>query len=316
MDENFTATEYADEVIQDVTNGLVFIVSMAGMVLNITTVLALVHLPWSSKPNLRLVLSLCVANFIFSLNFFIYMITYYSNPSGSGYVSTCLLFEVLKCVIYLYIYFNIVSIVLDLYLAVTNPLGYASIVTTGRTNKLLVINAFISILIASLTIVFNYVTLPDSNSVQTHENSCSIYSEFFYIRSFNWIFKVSIFISIPVLIVLLIIIFLAVKATNSSANRRQPSNTRGVINVMLVVFCFLVCFGPYQFISFYIQESPNRNRSFLITAKFLDRLYYVNAFFSPLIYSTRMSDVKKGYTLLFKKCVSAASDYQSVFTGD
>ncbi|XP_045174295.1 atypical chemokine receptor 3-like [Mercenaria mercenaria] len=315
MDQNETTTGYAEEVAIDVLNVLVLIVSVTGMFLNTTTILALVHLPWSSRPNLRLILSLCVANFLFALNFLIYMLAFYSNPIGSGYAVTCLMFEVLRCVLYLYIYFNLASIVLDLCLAVTNPLGYASIVTKGRTNKLLFINAFISLVIMALAITFNYLTLTEATNVHTHESSCSIYPNYVYIRSFNWIFKVSVFICIPVFIVLLTIIFLAVKATTSSSNS-QPSNTRGVITVMLVIFTFLVCFAPYQFISFYIQYSPESYQHFSTLAQILERLLYLNGFFVPLLYSLRTQDVRKGYTLMFKKCVSAASDYQSVFTGE
>lgn len=315
MEQNDTAIGYTDEVVYDVLNVLVIIIAIAGMFLNTTTILALLHLPWSSRPNLRLVLSLCAANFLFALNYLIYMITYFSNPEGSGYVATCLMFEVLRCVLYLYIYFNLASIVLDLCLAVTNPLGYASIVTTGRTNKLLFINAFISLVIMALAITFNYLTLTESTDVHTHESSCSIYPNYVYIRSFNWIFKVSVFICIPVFLVLLIIIFLAVKATSFSSNS-QPSNTRGVITVVIVVFTFLICFAPYQFISFYIQYSPQSYSNLSVVAQTLERMFYLNGFFTPLFYTIRMTDVKKGYTLMFKKCVTAASDYQSVFTGE
>ncbi|XP_060556347.1 atypical chemokine receptor 3-like [Ruditapes philippinarum] len=315
MDQNETAIGHAEEVTINVLNVLVLIISVAGMVLNTTTIVALLHLPWSSRPNIRLILSLCVANFLFSLNFLVYMIAYYSNPIGSGIEATCLMFEVLRCVLYLYVYFNLASIILDLCLAVTNPLGYASIVTQGRTNKLLFINAFISLVIMALAITFNFLTLTEATNVYSHESSCSIYPSYVYIRSFNWIFKVSVFICIPVFIVLLIIIFLAVKATNSSTNR-QPSNTRGVITVMLVVFVFLVCFAPYQFISFYIQYSPTSYQNFSTLAHILERLSYLFEFFVPLLYSFRFQDARKGYTLMFKKCVSAASDYHSVFTGE
>ncbi|XP_052797555.1 olfactory receptor 8K3-like [Mya arenaria] len=304
-------------VIIDIVNVLVFIVSVFGIFLNMTTIIALSHLPWSSRPNLRLILSLCVANLAFLLNFLIYMITYYSNPAESGYAATCLMFEILRCVIYLYIFFNLSYIVLDLYLAVTNPLGYASIVNKGRTNKLLVMNAVICLIIAALAITFNYITIKDSTRVYTHESSCSIYPNYLYIRSFNWIFKVSVFICIPVFIVLLLIILLAVKATNDSSNRNtQPSNLRDVINVYMVMTSFLLCFGPYQFISFYIQYLPEKYEHYTILAPLLERLFYLNGFFMPLIYSLRMEDVKKGYTLMFKKCVSAASDYQSVLYRD
>lgn len=314
MEQNQNDTNgYLAGVGYDVLNISIFIVAIIEMILNMTTILALVHLPWSSRPNLRLVLSMCIANFAFAFNFWIYMIAYYTNPAESGYASTCLMFEVLRCVIYLYIYFNLVSIVLDIYLAVTNPLGYASIVTQTRTTKLLIINAIISLVIMALAIMFNYLTLTEATHVYTHESSCSVYPNYLYIRSFNWIFKVSVFICIPVFIVLLIIIFLAVKETNSSANS-QPSNTQGVVNVMLVVFIFLVCFGPYQFISFYIQYSPQSYQRFSMLAHILERLFYLYGFFIPLLYSLRMTDVKKGYTLMFKKCVTAASEYQSVFT--
>jgi hypothetical protein len=276
MDQNDTDVGYTEGIVYDVTNVLVLIFSVTGIVLNITTIMALMHLPWCSRPNLRLVTSMCVANIMFALNFLVYMIAYYTNPDGSGYAVTCLMFEVLRCVLYLYIYFNITSIVLDLYLAVTNPLGYASIVTKGRTNKLLMISAFISLVIMALAIIFNFVTLTEATNVHTHESSCYIYPNYLYIRSFNWIFKVSVFICIPVYLVLMIIIFLAVKATNSSSNS-QPSNTRGVIN---------------------------------------ERMFYVNPLITPLLYSLRVTDVRKGYMLMFKKCVTAATDYQSVFTGE
>lgn len=311
-----TAEYLHEDLAFNVFEVFVIIAVLFGMFLNTTTIIALIHLPWSSKPNLRLVQSLCVANLAFAFNFLFYMVTFYTNPSESGYAGTCLFFEVVRCVLYIYIYLNVTSIVLDLYLAVTNPLGYASIVTTGRSNKLLVINAVISILIAGLSIMFNYLTLTEAPKVYVHESSCSLYPSYSFIRSLNWIFKVSIFISIPVFVVLLIIIFLAVKATKSSANNRQPSNIRGVVNVIIVVFVFLACFGPYQFISFYLQYSPDSYTNFSTIAKILERMFYLNGFFTPLLYSLRMTDVKKGYTLMFKKCVSAASDYQSVFTGN
>lgn len=315
MDQNGTQVDYNQGIVHDVANVLVFIISIAGIILNITTIMALWHLPWRSRPNLRLVTSMCVANILFALNFIVYMIAYYTNPVGSGYAITCLLFEVLRCVLYLYIYFNVTSIVLDLYLAVTNPLGYASIVTKGRTNKLLMISAFVSLVIMALAIIFNFVTLTEATYVHTHESSCYIYPNYLYIRSFNWIFKVSVFICIPVFLVLLIIIFLAVKATNSSSNS-QPSNTRGVINVVFVVLTFLICFGPYQFISFYIQYSPDSYQRLSVLAQILERMFYLNAFVTPLLYSLRVTDVRKGYTLMLKKCVTAATDYQSVFTGE
>lgn len=315
MEKNETKIGNVEGVIHDVLNVLVFVMAILGIFLNTATILALLHLPWSSRPNLRLVLSLCVANILFAVNFLIYMIAFFSNPPQSGYAVTCLMFEVLQCVLFLYIYFNLASIVLDLCLAVTNPLGYASIVTKGRTNKLLFINAFISLVIMALALIFNFITLADSKDVHTHESSCSIYPNFVYIRSFNWIFKVSVFICIPVFLVLLVIIFLAVKATNSSSNS-QPSNTRGVITVMLVIFTFLFCFAPYQFVSFYIQYSPDSYKNLSVLAHTLERMFYLYGFFVPLLYSLRMTDVKKGYTLLFKRCISAASDYQSVFTGE
>ena len=314
MAYNVTVTEEDNPVVINVVQIIVFTTSLLGMLLNTTTIMALVHLPWCSRPNLRLLLSFCAANLIFAGNFLVYMVAVYSNPKGSGYAVTCLSFEVLRSVIYLYLYFNLASIILDLYLAVTNPLGYASIVTSERTNKLLIIIAVISVITVLLALTFNYLTITDKTIVYIHESSCSVYNTYLYIRSLNWIFKVSVFVSIPVFIVLLIIIFLAVKATNSAANA-QPSNTRSVVTVMLVVTVFLVCYGPYQFISFYMQHSPDSYHRFSTVAKIFERMFYLNGFFTPLIYSLRMRDVKKGYTLMFKKCVSTAADYQSVFTG-
>ncbi|KAH3877184.1 hypothetical protein DPMN_001043 [Dreissena polymorpha] len=318
MGHNVTETlEINTSLIIDIINVVVFIIAILGIFLNITTIMALSHLPWSSRPNLRLVTSLCCANLLFLLNFLVYMIAFYSNPERSGYAFTCILFETLRCVIYLYTYFNVTCIVIDLYLAVTNPLGYASIVTISRTNKLLLINAMICLIVAALAIMFNVITINASTRVHTHESSCSFYPSYLYIQSFNWIFKVSVFICIPVFIVLLIIILLAVKETNASANRNtQPSDTRGVINVILIVIGFLVCFGPYQFLSFYIQYAPNMYDHFMILMQSLERMFYFNGFLLPLIYCLRMRDVKKGYTLMCKKCVSAATDYHGVLYGE
>lgn len=318
MIENSTQIlEAGNTVLEDVMNGVVFTTSITGIFLNIATIMALSHLPWSSKPNLRLVLSLCLANLTFATNYFTYMIAYYSNPSQSGYAFSCLMFEILRCVIYLFMYFNITYIVLDLYLAVTNPLGYASIITTVRTNKLLISTIFVCLVITALAIVFNYITLDETTQVHTHESSCSIYPSFLYIRSIHWIYKVSVFICIPVFIVLLVIILLAVQATHMTANINiGTSNLRGVINVYLVVSAFLLCFGPYQFVSFYIQYYPEMYDYYMTLVQTFERMFYLCSFITPLIYCLRMNAVKKGYTLMFKKCISAASDYQSVLYGE
>lgn len=316
--ENDTDTiVVGNKVTEDVINGIAFTISIVGVFLNIATVMAVSHLPWSSKPNLRLVQSVCIANLFFLLNYFFYMIAYYSNPSQSGYAPTCLMFEILRCVIYLFIYLNITYIVLDLYLSVTNPLGYASIITTSRTNKMLVMTIFICLIITALAVMFNYITLDTNSKIHTHESSCSIYPSYQYIRSLHWIYKVSVFICIPVFIVLLVIILLAVQATCSTTNiNNGSSNTRGVINVYLVVSSFLICFGPYQFVSFYIQYCPDMYIYYMTLVQVFERMFYLCAFLTPLIYSLRMNSVKKGYTLMFKKCISAASDYQSVLYGE
>ena len=318
MTENETEIQIVKgEIRQDVINGVAFTVSIAGVFLNIATIMAVSHLPWSSKPNLRLVLSVCLANLVFLLNYFFYMIAYYSNPSQSGYATTCLMFEILRCGIYLFIYFNMSYIVLDLYLAVTNPLGYASIITTTRTNKMLVMTIFFCLIITSMAVLFNYLSLDSTTIVHTHESSCSIYPNFLYIRSLHWIYKVSVFICIPVFIVLLVIIVLAVQATHSSSNITNGTSTsREVINVYVVVSAFLLCFGPYQFVSFYIQYYPNMYYTYMALVQIFEHMFYLSAFLTPLIYSLRMNAVKKGYTLMFKKCISAASEYQSVLYGD
>lgn len=318
MEENDTRLlTVEDKITEDVINGIAFTTSIVGIFLNIATIMAVSHLPWSAKPNLKLVQSVCVANLLFLLNYFFYMITYYSNPSQSGYAATCLMFEILRCVIYLFIYLNMTYIVLDLYLAVTNPLGYASIITTSRTNKMLVLTVFICLIVMALAVTFNYITLDSTTEIHTHESSCSIYPSYQYIRSLHWIYKVSIFTCIPVFIVLLVIIVLAVQATCSTTNiNNGSSNTRGVVNVYLVVLAFLLCFGPYQFVSFYIQYYPHMYFHYVTICRVFEHLFYLSAFLTPLIYSLRMNSVKKGYTLMFKKCISAASDYQSVLYGE
>lgn len=309
--------ELSNKMTENIANGIVFTTSIAGIFLNISTIMAVSHLPWSSKPNLRLVFSLCIGNLMFLLNYFLYMIAFYSNPTKSGYATTCLMYEILRCVIYLYMYFNITYIVLDLYLAVTNPLGYASIITTTRTNKTLVCTIVVCLIITALTVMFNYLTLDKTTQVHTHESSCSIYPSFLYIRSLHWIFKVSVFICIPVFIVLLVIILLAVQATNSATNKNiGSSNARGIVNVYLIVSAFLSCFAPYQFISFYIQYYPDMYNYYMTFVQIFERMYYLEAFLTPLIYSLRMNAVKKGYKLMFKKCISAATDYQNVLYGE
>lgn len=303
-----TTQKISTSIAEDVINGIVFTTSIIGVIVNISTILAVSYHPWSAKPKMRLVLSLCVGNLVFLLNYILYRITYYSNPTRSGYESTCLMFEILRCGIYLFVYINIIYLVLDKLIASTNPFGYLSIITVKRTNRAIVCNIVFSILITLLTILFNFLFLQETSEVYTCLSTCSIYPKYKYIHYLNWIYKVSVFICIPVFPIFLVLTVRAVQKISSTVNKDVNNSVKkGIISVYLAVLAQVLCFGPYQVITLHYRNSKSCD-SQVTSVRILEQLYYIGAFLIPINQSLLMRKIQEGYRNMFKKWARYCTD--------
>lgn len=190
---------------------------------------------------------------------------------------------------------TVTIICIDRYYKVSRPFRYKINMTTHRACRIIVFLWMYSAVLG----VLGLIPYRENKGVHTnYSKKCLNDNKIFYTLAAILIF----FLPVVILVILCTLIFRIVQnhskklltnlpnhdiCSRKNNHKRQYSNRRSLITLALIVFTFIICWGPFFVIFLISQYKPSlglQNNVVLQSVCFVV-LPYSNSFFNPIIYA-------------------------------
>ena len=93
--------------------------------------------------------------------------------------------------------------------------------------------------------------------------------------------------------------------------RRAKQSCKAFMTIAVILLIYLIAYIPLRVIFLYAIHLENTNTSLKYCYRGLLMLSLVNGVCDPLIYSIRMSKIRAGYQIIFKRCLISQQILQS-----
>lgn len=275
-------------IMQSISPFLIIIFSMAGITLNLLTCVSFTRNTQALSARLKLTLSLTVSDLALSLVFLVRLLDMmrYSSLNIDHY-NKQILFDCLTCVSYLSGTFVIFLLAADLFYAVRMPVKYMSTLTKRCGDVLVGLIWGVSVALTVIMLSVKYST------------------EYFYVL---WQLSIDeLFIALVSSIGLIFIIVayamifrrLQVRLRRRRSNR---ANKKAAVTLFLIIITYILFVLPRTYIAI-LQALYTRSDSFKGNFQLLSFIFnmiqvliLLNSVFDPVIYATRLPEVKQFYS--------------------
>ncbi|KAH3710450.1 hypothetical protein DPMN_069932 [Dreissena polymorpha] len=284
-------------------NVVVLLVSVCGIIANVCSILATVHIPrdkWTTYN--KLIINLAVSDILVVTNVCVnhISVTLMDNSVCLGMLSTVLFNIGLTSTL-----FNLLLMAVDHFLAIMYALRYDYLMSNFRSNVVIIFVWIISVLVSllELFVVFADINVKfDSDiCINIHANSK---------MNYEFVIVIFIFVAMTALLVIYTIICIQVRRIvrqDRLCKRTESHSYKAVKTTFLIIGTFALCWcplGTYHLWIFFVNED-------VLTKVSTEMIFRVNAIllafmlsntiWDPLIYAKRRSEVQFGYRRLFTK---------------
>ncbi|KAH3710445.1 hypothetical protein DPMN_069927 [Dreissena polymorpha] len=284
-------------------NVFVLLVSVCGIIANVCSILATVHIPrdkWTTYN--KLIINLAVSDILVVTNVCVnhISVTLMDNNVCLGILSTVLFNIGLTSTL-----FNLLLMAVDHFLAIMYALRYEYLMSNFRSNVVIIFVWIISVLVSVLEI---FVVFADINMKFDSDICINIHAN----SKINYEFVIVIFIFVAMTALLVIYTRICIQVRrlvrqDRLYQRTESHSYKAVRTTFLIIGTFALCWCPlgtyHLWIFFVDEETVNK-----ISTEMLLRINVIlltfmlsNTIWDPLIYAKRRSEVQLGYRRLFIK---------------
>lgn len=276
-------------IMHSISPFFIIIFSMTGITLNLLTCVSFTRNTQALSARLKLTLSLTVSDLALSLVFLVRLLDMIRYSSiDIDYVRKGVLFDCLTCVSYLSGTFVIFLLATDLFYAVRMPVKYMSTLTKRCGNVLVGLIWGVSVALTVVMMIVKYAT------------------QYFYVL---WQLTIDeIFIALVsstgliFIIVAYAMIFRRIQVRMRRRRRSNRANKKAAVTLFLIIITYILFVLPRTYIAIlqalYIRSGSLKGNFQLLSFIFnmIQILILLNSVFDPVIYATRLSEVKQFYS--------------------
>ena len=302
---------------------IALVLAFLAISMNMLSALAILHQQGALSSHYRFILSLLLSDILTGTNVILHFVNQIYHPiypwgvgpSDTRLRSYCMrmVLRALKTTALNSSLLNLMGMAIDHFLAILKPLHYPSLMNKQRAS--IFIGTFW--LIATVCGFSDFLSGYPKYRKFKHINYC----EFVYLTKYQE--EYTVFAIAALCFVTMIFTYIRILSTIRKRHRNLEQlrletvhrNKKAVITTLLILGTFVLCWLPtclFQ-ITMIIAVYVNRDmvfrwhRSFPILAKvdpYLFDLLLINAICDPLIYATRMPEIRNGYKRICLQCAS------------
>ena len=287
----------------DVAETLALVLSALGMLANISVLLGLLQLDKKLSPNLRLVLSLCFSDILICLCVMLESLPLTSRNS----ICVTMTLRAMRMTSHIISLLNLFGLALDHYTAVVRPLLYPLVMNPKRASVLIVIFWVLAFLcgFSDFYVPLAYYTYCKPAATRCLPTHCSPYdSEYLMFAVTLLLFLVMACIYIQVFRVIW-----SHRKFQARYRRVTTGKKHGLLTTLLILGTFMVCWLPYCFFDSItiigaVKDLNTIDKHMPVIMRIDKHLYnllLLNCLCDPIIYATRMKDVRNGYYQLLNR---------------
>lgn len=291
----------------EASNIILIVVSAVGLLANLLSVSAILHIPRGKNTHSKVILSLAISDSGIAIQVFISgFLTRFSHQLVMSYC-----FWLIETVFINFALFatllNILMMATDHYIAILNPLHYHEIMTSFRANCLLLVVWLLSVFGGLLDIVVSAFTKSSGLQLQDPDFCFLVIDDRFHAQTAPAFFVI---IESVFLVILYARVFCEYRSFSTRSQiypRRETHNKKAIITTGLIIGTFQVCWIPvtlYWIIDYYIVDVDNSLRIIIGPISYI--MMVINTLCDPVIYALRLPTVRRGYKHLCRKLCGRA----------
>ena len=305
-----------EEIIWEPHNLIAITLSVIAITANVLSLFATLHVRGGLTSHYRLVVSLAVSDILISTSVMLHLINTHLNPRSTrsanpmdGLWQDCafVLIKALNTTSLNISLLNLMGMAIDHYLAVLRPLHYSAIMSVRRGSIMIAVLWVIAIICGFSDFLSG---LHKYHAHSEHYNYCDFVFETKYQDEYT-VFAIAI-LCLFVMSYIYVRIYIEVHRIQSrpDGGREMQRNIKAVITTLFILGTFVLCWLPNCLfeIAMIIQVVVDRSKliklfeAYVRATKYLYDLLLLNCILDPIIYATRMRDVRHGYRKLFRSC--------------
>lgn len=283
------------------------VLGLLGLLANSTSLIAISQIGTGLSTNLRLIVSLCSSDMMVSMS--ILMRLLYKHQRQDRVADTCieLLLRAARTSSNIVSLLNLVGLALDHYCAIIRPLEYPRLMRRKHANLMIVSFWILSFLcgFSDFIIPSKYLSYCNATFVMHYCDrvACSVYNE-------EYIMFAATFVSTLLMTTMYTRIYFKIQKYQRfpiCQIHKTKRNVRGLFTTFAIVSTFMISWLPYCLFDAIMIIASKINpqhtiRYFAISIRWEYRFYNLllcNTIADPIIYATRMQDVRNGYKNIF-----------------
>ena len=308
-----TVAERAREIFSEPVNIIIIVLSLLGLVANLSSIVATLHIPNRQTTHSKLIISLSIADICTSLSVFLHVIGKVTEPlhmtefcveeANQGFLNFALLASLI----------NLLLMGIDHYIAIMKPLHNHLIMSTLNANIIVLSIWIISTIGGFLDIIIGAIL----NTGKDGDLCLQAYTDHFDAQ----IFVLGlVLLEMVALIYIYFRIFLKIKARqlhtlqqDTQRPRRRTAdglhNKKAIVTTILIVGTFMACWIPNSIFQItmlvLLHKHPeiflNLLDHYLLIHNILWIMMLSNSLLDPFIYALRLPAVQQGYKCVLRK---------------
>lgn len=287
------------------------------LTMNITSIIAIFHVPQRLTTHLKLIISLGIADIMIIISLLLHIVNKLFNsmmefgitvPSERLH-SACVSAAINSISIFSFLVslLNLLAMAIDHYIGIIKPLCYYRLMSRNKAYIIIILLWMIAAIGGFSNFLLGFVGY---KSKQTLFNYCE------YIMYDNFNAEYLVFGVTLLCLFVIIYIYLRIYYEVKKIQTRTPSfpdetlqNKKAMFTTLLIIGTFSVCWLPNCIFQIYMIAKVHFNSdrvhelfsTYLLISKYLYILMLTNCFFDPIIYAVRLNIVQKGYKNVLQK---------------
>ena len=303
-----TVDQRMKEILLEPLNIVLIVLSFVGLVANLLSVVATLHIPHGQTTHSKLIINLAVSDICIILSVFLNVVEKVTSPLHLSTNCVEVANQAFLDFALLAILMNLLAMGIDHYIAILKPMQYHQIMSNFRGNMIIVLIWIISLFGGFLDIIVG--GFKETKSDKSDEEFCSkVYRDDF--QAMLIIFGL-VLLELLVLGYIYLRIFCEVQRLlkrGATLHQDYMHNKKAIITTLLIIGTFMVCLVPNSLFQLIVYILIHTDREALMNSLhailFIHNALWVlmlsNSICDPIIYALRLQDVQRGYKRMLSK---------------